>query len=619
VARNDLPNAIASFEKADQARPNQPDLLFALAQTLARNKELDKAETVTRRIIEKSPHFAPAYDFLIVDYLRNNRRQDADQVMTLKLKNNPNVADFMIQQVNFYLATQRRDQAESALQSLLAHEKEMPDARMKVGDFYARMRDYDKALSVFAEGYKRGGAQANDYRVRMALIQIASGRRAEAMKTVQAVLNDDPKNNSALSLRATLELESGDPGKTQEAVTDLQSLLSRQPNNPVVHYNLARAYQAKGELDAAKLQYQEAMKRPRFLAAQLGMAQVNLAKKEFSQAIEAADMALKTDPSSLLAMSIKANAQINAGNLLQARADLEQEIVKFPESPDLQFQLALVNFAERKLPEAEKLFRKLLEKYPNDPRLNFATADVLLSTGRGKQALELLQEQLRKAPNNQSMRYAVAATALRANDFKQAESEFRKLIEVQPKNFELYMRLGEALRQQGQVQQAIEMLRRGQALAPSNAMANLQLGMTYESAGMRREALPFYENVLRADSNNPVALNNLAYLLAEDGRDLDRALTYATRAKQQMPKDDNVSDTLGWVYLKKKLADNALLIFKDLVKRNPSSAQYRYHLGMALFLKGDLPGAKQALQSALTLKPLKEDEPGIKEMLAKLH
>ena len=605
VAKQDYPKALAAFEKADQARPNQPDLLFAMAQTLAQNKEPGKAEAVTRRIIEKNQHFAPAYDFLLVQFMRNNKRADADQIIALKLKNNPNVAEYFIQEASYYVATQRRDQAESVLQYVLGHEKEMPDGRMKVGDLYARMRDFDKALAVFNDGFKRGGPQANDYRVRMALIQIASGHRQDAMKTVEAVLSSDSKNNSALSLRATLELEAGDPNKTQAAVTDLQALLSRQPNNPVIHYNLARAYQAKGELGAAKLQFQEAVKRPRFLAAQIGLAQVNLAQGELAHAIESADAALKTDPSSLLAMSIKANAQINSGNLLQA--------------PDLQFQLALVNYSERKFPEAEKLFRKLLEKYPNDPRLNMATANVLLDTGRGKQALELLDAQLQKNPGNQSMRYAVAATALRGHDLQRADREYRTLIGLQPKNFELYMRLGETLRQEGQVQQAIEMLRRGQVLAPNNAMANLQLGMTYEAAGMRHEALPYYENVLKADGNNPIALNNVAFLLAEDGRDLDRALTYVTKAKQQLPNDDNISDTLGWVYLKKRLADNALAVFKDLTKRHPDNAQFRYHLGMSQILKGDMPGAKQSLQAALSLKPSKEDEPKIRETLARLH
>lgn len=620
VAKKDMPAALAAFEKADQARPNQPDLLFAMAQTLALNKEWDKAESVARRIIQKKPDFAPAYDFLLVGYMRNKRQSDADQVMELKLKNIPNVADYYTQQAGYYMATQRRDQAEAVLRSMLAKEKQMPNARMKVGDFYGRMRDYDKALAVFDEGFKRGGAQANDYRVRMALIQIASGRRPEAMKTIEAVLKDDPKNNSALSMRATLELDSGDPAKTREAVTDLLALLNRDPKNPVLHLNLARAYMSRREFPAAKLEFQEAAKlRPRFLAAQIGMAQVSLALREFSKAVESADAALQTDPTSLMAMTLKANAQINAGDVLQARIDLQKHISDYPDSPDLQFQLALVNYAEHKYPEAERIFRKLLEKYPNDPRLNYATADVLMNTGRGKQALELLQDQLRKAPANQSLRFAVAATALRTGDLNLADSEYRKLIETQPKNFELYMRLGETLRQEGKVQPAIEMLRRGQALAPGNEMANLQLGMTYESAGMRREALPFYENVIKTNDHNPVALNNLAFLLAEDGRDLDRALTYATRARQQMPNDDNVADTLAWVYLKKKLADNAMTIFKDLAKRNPSSAQYRYHLGMSQYLKGDLPAAKLSLQTALTLKPVKDDEPKIRELLAKIR
>lgn len=619
VARQDVPKALTAFEKADQLRPNQPDLLFAMAQTLAQNKEIDKAETVARRIIEKSPQFAAAYDFLIVQYVRGNRHAEADQVMALKLKNNPNVVDFAIQQAGYYYATQRRDQAESALQSVLAHAKEMPEGRMKVGDFYARVRDYDKALAVFGDGYKQGGAQKNDYRVKMALVQIASGHKPEAAQTIEAVLKEEPKNNSALSMRATLDLESGDKSKTQQAIADLQDLLTRQPNNPMTHYNLGRAYHSKGDLDAAKLQYQEAIKRPRFLAAQVGLGQVYTAKGEFAHAVESADAALKTDPNNLLAMAIKANAQINSGNLAQARTDLQQELVRFPDSPDLQFQLAVVNYAERKYPEAEKLYRKLLEKHPDDPRLNFAFADVLLNSGRGKQALELLQAQLTKNPDNQAMRYGVATTALRAKDFPLAEREYRKLIELQPKSFELYLRLGETLRQQGQLQPAIEALRQGQALAPTNAMANLQLGLTYESANMRREAAPYYENVLKAESNNPVALNNLAFLLAEDGRDLDRALTYATRAKQQMSKDDNVSDTLGWVYLKKKLADNALTIFKDLVARNPTNAQFRYHLGMALSLKGDRTGAKQSLQAALNLKPNKDDELKIKDMLTSLR
>ncbi len=53
--------------------------------------------------------------------------------------------------------------------------------------------------------------------------------------------------------------------------------------------------------------------------------------------------------------------------------------------------------------------------------------------------------------------------------------------------------------------------------------------------------------------------------MAETGGNLDEALTLATRAKQKLPSLAEVSDTIGWIYLKKNLYNNAVEIFKDLV------------------------------------------------------
>jgi len=199
-----------------------------------------------------------------------------------------------------------------------------------------------------------------------------------------------------------------------------------------------------------------------------------------------------------------------------------------------------------------------------------------------------------------------------------AEKEFRRLIERDPKNFENYMKLGETLRRKGQVQQAIEYVKKGQQLQPQNPQANLQLALTLDAAGMKRESLPLYEAVLKGDPENVLALNNLAYTYAEEGRDLDQALTYAQRAKQKWPTNDDVTDTLGWVYIKKKLNDNAITIFKELTSRKPKNPQYHYHLGVAQFQKGDRSGARQSLQTALSLKPDKVDEAKIRELLSKV-
>ena len=610
--------AIAAFRKADQARPGQPDVLFNLGQTLNRNNQWNEAEPIVRRVLEKSPQYRLAYDYLILEYLLHKRPQEAEQVMALKVKNDPKNADVVIQQAGFYLALQRKEQAEAVLKSLLAREKELPEARMKVGDFYIHTRDYDRAFTVFSDGAKQGGSRTNDYRMKIALVQIATGRKSEGRQTVDSILKDDPKNNAALSMRAALQLDSGDDKQSQSAINDLQMLIGRNPNNPAIRYNLARAYQSRGDLQAAKIQYQEAAKQPGFLVARLGLAQVNLALLDYLHAVESADESLKIDSTSILAMAIKANAQINMGNVLQARTDLQKELSRFPNSPDLQYQLALASYAEHKYPEALAAFQKMLEKYPGDARLVFATADVLNRTERGKEALKLLQEQSSRVPQNQAMRMVLANTAAHVHEFDLAEREYRQLMEAQPRNVELFFRLGETLRSKGQPQQAMELFRQGLALEPKNPDLNLGMALAMESVGMKSEAYPFYKTALAVDPGKYIALNNLAYLLAEEGRDLDSALTYIQKARQLKPDNDDIADTMGWIYLKRTMNDDALTVFKDLVKRNPGRALFRYHLGAAQYQKHDFQAAKQNLQMALTLKPAKDDEAKIRELLAKI-
>jgi len=140
-----------------------------------------------------------------------------------------------------------------------------------------------------------------------------------------------------------------------------------------------------------------------------------------------------------------------------------------------------------------------------------------------------------------------------------------------------------------------------------------------DSAGKKKEARSAYECALRIESENPVALNNLAYIIAESpGGDLDQALTFAQRANQKMPQASQIADTLGWIYLKKNLPDNALEIFRNNVTKSPDSATFRYHLGMALYQKGDKVHAKLELQTALAHNPSREEESNIKELIGKI-
>ena len=140
-----------------------------------------------------------------------------------------------------------------------------------------------------------------------------------------------------------------------------------------------------------------------------------------------------------------------------------------------------------------------------------------------------------------------------------------------------------------------------------------------DTAGQKKEAKVAYESALRIEAENPLALNNLAYIIAESrGGDLDQALTFAQRANQKLPQMAEIADTLGWIYLKKNLPDNAMEIFRTNVSRAPKNSTYHYHLAMALYQKGDKLRARQELQSALSNNPSKEEAANIKELMGKI-
>ena len=99
----------------------------------------------------------------------------------------------------------------------------------------------------------------------------------------------------------------------------------------------------------------------------------------------------------------------------------------------------------------------------------------------------------------------------------------------------------------------------------------------------------------------PIAANNLAWIYAEKGENLEAALQYAQTAQKALPAVAAVQDTLGWVYYKMGVPDRAVAALTESVSREPRNPMYHYHLGLAHRLAGDAPRAQQALERALSL------------------
>jgi uncharacterized protein HemY len=112
-------------------------------------------------------------------------------------------------------------------------------------------------------------------------------------------------------------------------------------------------------------------------------------------------------------------------------------------------------------------------------------------------------------------------------------------------------------------------------------------------------------------------MNNMAFLNAQDGENLDQAVTLAEKAKQRFPNSPDISDTLGFVYYKKSMNTQALQIFKDLVAAHQDNPTFHLHLAMALEKSGNKQAARDEAQKALQLsQPAQQEQ--IKSFLNRL-
>jgi tetratricopeptide (TPR) repeat protein len=138
---------------------------------------------------------------------------------------------------------------------------------------------------------------------------------------------------------------------------------------------------------------------------------------------------------------------------------------------------------------------------------------------------------------------------------------------------------------------------------PKSLGAYMAMGMICENEKKYGEAKDYYIKVLKLDPGFAPAANNLAYLYSEKGGNIDEALNLAQKAKEQVPDDPRVSDTLGWIYYKKNIPSRAIVYLKEANEKIPNQPVMKYHLGMAYYKNGNLDLARKELNQALKIEP----------------
>lgn len=611
--------ALEFFQKAHRIKPLDPNLIVDLTQALFQDNQNREGERWALELIERDKTYSPIYEILYSHYVTGQQLGEAENILKRKVENNPKHADYILQLARHYAATAKQKDMTVTLQRLLNNSSDFPSAQLQVGDFYSKLGNWDEALRLWQACAAANSKDKPMCQKGIVNALLAQRKTEEARNLVELILKDHPADPDALAVRASIRMGSRDTSQLDAAIVEFESALKQRPDNPDFRFNLGRAYQAKGKLNEARREYQEVIRRQRnHIPARLALADLSLIQQKPQETLQSADSVLSYAPRHAPARLLRAAALAALGDLKQARADLIRLTKDVPQYRDAQVQLGLVAIRQKSFQEAQEIFRNLHRTDPNDLRATIGLVEIFSSQQELDKALELLQQDLKKSPNSLVIRNLLGMTALRARNYDLAIEQYKQLASAEPNSIQPLLSLGDAYRFKGDLNSAIVTFEKAKQIAPKDGVPPTLLANALQRAGRLEDAKTNYRRALQLSPNQPGALNNLAYLLAETDDNMDEALRLAQRASQQLPDEPGIADTLGWVYLKKKMPDPALQIFSNLVKKSPDNSTFHYHLGAALAAKGDKEKARAALNTALSKRPAKDEEAKIKELLTRL-
>jgi tetratricopeptide (TPR) repeat protein len=391
--------------------------------------------------------------------------------------------------------------------------------------------------------------------------------------------------------------------KVPDAIRDLTEVIRLQVDNAEAHYYKGMAHLENQERLPAASELQEAVKyRPSYLTARLALAELDLESGAAQTALEVLGQTPRgqeRDPAVILLKSAclihdqkSAEAELMVGDLLKTRPNLGP----------VQTQYGLLLAEKKDYKGAQEAFEKALAVNKRDNRAIAALSLLFAVQNQAPAGEKFFQKKAADDPKYGPAVFGLEDMLLLQKKEPQAEKALKDYLAIQPTDAMAMNRLAKLLLMRGDYSAAENYFREALKIAPDNTNIVTSLGMTLEGEKRFPEAATLYREVLKKRADDVVASNNLAWLLSETGGNIDEALKWAQVSKEKAPNDAAVTDTLGWIYMKKNNSKLAMSEFSDAVNRAPKNPLYLYHLGLAQMHAGDTRGAQDSLQKALDQK-----------------
>jgi tetratricopeptide (TPR) repeat protein len=608
--------ALEAFAKVTELLPEDPNSYINLALLEISLRHLDAAELHLRKATALDSHFVPAYMNLANFYRLTQRLPEAEQVLRDAVKHNSDDISAGLALNDVLFAEQKTDNADEVLNEIRSRHANSADIALAIGDLFFRRHQMDEASAEYRRGLDIAPASM-ELKQRMVEYYLTVMDANNAALWNQEVLQESPKDLTANVAQGRILLARG-------RITDAVALLRQQVNeahdSPQARYYLAVALWQQGDANTAKSQLQEALERdPDMLPALHALAELHISLGEETEALDYATRSVAQDPKSAAERLLLGTAFLRRGDFTKAREQFLNASQLSSGNSQAHLGLAWSYLAEHKPVEAQRELEEVLEIDPHSSEALGLLSDLWDEQGRRPMAIVRVQQFSKINPGDANAHTILGSLYLRQKEYEAAEAELQRAIQLDPRLVTAYLRLGQIYQEKKEVGMAIHRYEEALALQPDFVPLHVLLGNLYLANGDMVNARNYYERALAISPDFAIAAGNLAWVYAKEGVNLDRAFQLAQRARQVLPQLDSITDTLAWVDYKRGDYDSAHALLEECVRKIPTYAAYRYHLGMVLLAKGEKQKGRDQLEAALRLKLSGEEAALARQALAQLR